>query len=147
MMSKLLPQNERNSLSWVKKMVRIVRLVRFLEEVLMPWNAFDIYWPLDGCRLILTVLLKSFWFKVIWFNLIWFISIQFNSQFYFTLNANVILWWQSFTADILRKKPEIFILLFMSLFTFPCQYTIESIWYHSGILMFQFLLSDFAWLQ
>ena len=36
LMSKLLPKNERNSLSWVKKMVKIVRSVCFLEKVLTP---------------------------------------------------------------------------------------------------------------
>ena len=48
MMSSILPKNERNSLSWVEKMLRIVSFVRFLEELRRPLNTFEIYWPLGG---------------------------------------------------------------------------------------------------
>ena len=46
MMSKLLPKNERISLSWPSSLLRIVSLVRFLEEVLTLLIASEIYWHL-----------------------------------------------------------------------------------------------------
>ena len=42
----LLQKNERNSLSWVKKMLRIMSFVCFLEEFRTLEIAFEIYWPL-----------------------------------------------------------------------------------------------------
>ena len=38
-----LPKNENNSLSWVKKMLRIVSFVRFLGKLRTPKIAFEIY--------------------------------------------------------------------------------------------------------
>ena len=44
--SSILSKNDQNSLSWVKKILGIVCLVWFLEELRTPKNAFEIYWPL-----------------------------------------------------------------------------------------------------
>ena len=46
MVFSILPKNERNSLSWVKKMLRIMSFVCFLEEFRTLEIAFEIYWPL-----------------------------------------------------------------------------------------------------
>ena len=46
MVSSILPKNEQNSLSWVKKKLRILSFVRFLGELRTPYIAFEIYWSL-----------------------------------------------------------------------------------------------------
>ena len=51
MISSIISKNERNSLSWIKKMLRIVRFVSLLGELRRPRIAFEIYWPLIRCSI------------------------------------------------------------------------------------------------
>ena len=50
MVSSILPKNEQNSISCVKKMPRIVGFIRFLEELRRPKIAFEIYRPLSRMK-------------------------------------------------------------------------------------------------